>query len=74
MQQEDVAVRCYDKVLSGKIMLQTTSSRHYGKAMRQALRKDSSEGTAVLHAARHYGGHYGKKTPRQDTAEKVHIG
>ena len=65
----------------GKTLRQDIAARHYGKAMRQAMRKDSPKGTAVFHAARHYGKtlrqalrqedtttrHCGKNTQRQET-------
>ena len=72
LQQGTTARQCGRRCAAyGKTLRQDTAARHYGKAMRQALREDSSEGTEKTlrfymcqgTTAKHCGRHNGKKTP-----------
>ena len=54
----------------GKTLRKDTAARHYGKALRQALRKDSQEDTAVFHAARHHGKTLRQALRQEDTTTR----
>ena len=61
---------------------QDTATRHCGKTLRQGNTAGAAERLSGRHCghmrqgttAKHCGRHYGKKTPRQDTAAKIHCG
>ena len=61
---------------------QDTATRHCGKTLRQGNTAGAAERLSGRHCghmrqgttAKHWGRHYGKKTPRQDTAAKIHCG
>ena len=66
----------------GKTLRQDTATRHCGKTLRQGNTAGAAERLSGRHCghmrqgttAKHCGRHYGKKTPRQDTAAKIHCG